>query len=254
MKEYLYKQLSIAPDSKLTNLTRAIYFVILLSIITIVLESEPSISSGNESKFLTLNYIFGFIFLIEYICRLYAVGLNPQYSGFLGRIKYIFSFYAIIDLISFAPFLLLPIFGIPTTSESFLLRLFRILRLFSLLKTSRHATGLILIGRVIMDKRYELIFAILMTFVIIFISAICLYLAEGHISPEEFGSIPRALWWSSVTLTTIGYGDIVPSTVLGKILTIIITVASIGIVAIPTGILAAGFSEAVSELKNRKDN
>ena len=250
MKEYLYKQLSIAPDSKLTNLTRAIYFVILLSIITIVLESEPSISSGNESKFLTLNYIFGFIFLIEYICRLYAVGLNPQYSGFLGRIKYIFSFYAIIDLISFAPFLLFPTDG----GESFLLRLFRILRLFSLLKTSRHATGLILIGRVIMDKRYELIFAITMTFVIIFISAICLYLAEGHISPDKFGSIPKALWWSSVTLTTIGYGDIVPSTVLGKILTIIITVASIGIVAIPTGILAAGFSEALSELKNRKDN
>ena len=253
MKEYLYKQLSIAPDSKLTYLTRAIYFVILLSIITIVLESEPSISSGNESKFLTLNYIFGFIFLTEYICRLYAVGLNPQYSGFLGRIKYFFSFYAIIDLISFAPFFLLPFFGMEG-SESFLLRLFRILRLFSLLKTSRHATGLILIGRVIMDKRYELIFAITMTFVIIFISAICLYLAEGHISPEEFGSIPRALWWSSVTLTTIGYGDIVPSTVLGKILTIIITVASIGIIAIPTGILAAGFSEALSELKNRKDN
>ena len=254
MKEYLYKQLSIAPDSKLTNLTRAIYFVILLSIISIVLESESSISSDNEDIFRILNYIFGFIFLTEYICRLYAVGLNPQYSGFLGRIKYIFSFYAIIDLISFAPFLLLPIFGIPTTSESFLLRLFRILRLFSLLKTSRNATGLILIGRVIMDKRYELIFAILMTFVIIFISAICLYLAEGHINPEAFGSIPRALWWSSVTLTTIGYGDIVPSTVLGKILTIIITVASIGIIAIPTGILAAGFSEAVSELKNRKDN
>ena len=117
MKEYLYKQLSIAPDSKLTYLTRAIYFVILLSIITIVLESEPSISYGNESKFLILNYIFGFTFLIEYICRLYAVGLNPQYSGFLGRIKYIFSFYAIIDLISFAPFLLLPIFGIPTTAH-----------------------------------------------------------------------------------------------------------------------------------------
>ena len=81
-----------------------------------------------------------------------------------------------------------------------------------------------------------------------------MYLAEGQITPDKFGSIPKALWWSSVTLTTIGYGDIVPSTVLGKILTIIITVASIGIIAIPTGILAAGFSEAVSELKNRKDN
>ena len=249
MKKYLYNQLSIDPNSKLTNLTRAIYFAILLSITSIVLESEPSISSGNESKFLTLNYIFGFIFLIEYICRLYAVGLNPQYSGFLGRIKYFFSFYALIDLISFAPFLLFP-----TANESFLLRLFRMLRLFALLKTSRNASGLILIGKVIMAKKYELIFSILITFMVVFISAICLYLAEGEIYPEAFGSIPRALWWSSVTLTTIGYGDIVPITVLGKILTIIITIASIGIVAIPTGILAAGFSEALSELKSRKDN
>ena len=248
MKEYLYKQLSIAPDSKLTNLSRVIYIFILLSIITIVLESEPSISFGNESTFLTINYIFGFIFLIEYICRLYAVGLNPEYSGFAGRIKYIFSFYAIIDLISFAPFLLFP-----TASESFLLRVFRVLRLFSLLKTSKHATGLILIGNVIRDKLYELMFAIMLTFGIIFISAVCLYLAEGEIQPEAFGSIPRSLWWATVTLTTIGYGDIVPITAIGKILTILITVASIGIVAIPTGILAAGFSEALSELKKGKD-
>lgn len=249
MKKYLYKQLSLAPNSKLTNLTRVIYTFILFSIISIVLESEPSISLGNESKFLTLNYIFGFIFLIEYLCRLYAVGLNPKYSGFLGRLKYIFSFYAIIDLISFVPFLFFP-----AANESFLLRLFRILRLFSLLKASRHASGLILIGKVIMDKKYELIFAILMTFIVIFISAIFLYLAEGDIYPEAFGSIPRALWWSSVTLTTIGYGDIVPISVVGKILTILISVSSIGIVAIPTGILAAGFSEALSELKNKKNN
>jgi len=80
-----------------------------------------------------------------------------------------------------------------------------------------------------------------------------LYLAEGEIQPEAFGSIPRSLWWATVTLTTIGYGDMVPVTAIGKILTILITVASIGIVAIPTGILAAGFSEALSELKKGKD-
>ena len=249
MKAYLYKHLSLAPNSKLTNLTRVIYFAILLSIISIVLESEPNIFYGNESKFLIINYSFGFIFLIEYICRLYAVGLNPQYSGLLGRIKYIFSFYAVIDLISFVPFLFFP-----AANESFLLRLFRMLRLFSLLKTSRHASGLILIGKVIMNKKYELIFGILLTFVVIFISATCLYLAEGDIYPEAFGSIPRALWWSSVTLTTIGYGDVVPISVFGKILTILITIASVGIVAIPTGILAAGFSEALSELKNKRED
>ena len=105
-----------------------------------------------------------------------------------------------------------------------------------------------------MKKKYELMFGILLTFVTIFISAVCLYLVEGDIYPEAFGSIPRALWWSSVTLTTIGYGDVVPISVFGKILTILITIASVGIVAIPTGILAAGFSEALSELKNKRED
>ena len=249
MKEYLYKNLSIDPDGKLTALSKTIYLIIFLSIFNIVLESEPSIYYGNESKFLTLNYIFAFIFLIEYLFRLYAVGLNPLYSGLKGRLRYIFSFYAVIDLISFVPFLLFPF-----ASESFLLRLLRALRLFSLLKTSRNARGLILIGSVIRGKAHELIFAFVMTFIIIFISAIFLYLIEGDIYPEAFGSIPRALWWSSVTLTTIGYGDVIPMTVLGKILTILITIASIGIIAIPTGILAAGFSEALSKSKNKKNN
>tara|TARA_B100000768_G_C11253693_1_gene365341 strand:+ start:962 stop:1714 length:753 start_codon:yes stop_codon:yes gene_type:complete len=244
MKKYLYKELSMAPDSQVTNLTRLIYFLILFSVISVVLETEPLIADGKEHIFLKLNYAFGSIFLIEYLARLYAVGIDSRFSGISGRIKYIFSFYALIDLIAFLPFLIFP-----SINESFLLRFLRIFRLFSLLKTSKHAKGLILIGQVVKDKMYELLFSIAITFGVIFISAALLYLAEGSIQPEQFGSIPRALWWASSTLTTISYGDVIPITVIGKILTMIITVASIGIVAIPTGILAAGFSEALSKQK-----
>ena len=232
----------MAPDSQVTNLTRLIYFLILFSVVSVVLETEPLIADGKEHIFLKLNYAFGSIFLIEYLARLYAVGIDSRFSGISGRIKYIFSFYALIDLIAFLPFLIFP-----SINESFLLRFLRIFRLFSLLKTSKHAKGLILIGQVVKDKMYELLFSIAITFGVIFISAALLYLAEGSIQPEQFGSIPRALWWASSTLTTISYGDVIPITIIGKILTMIITVASIGIVAIPTGILAAGFSEALAK-------
>ena len=115
--------------------------------------------------FLKLNYAFGSIFLIEYLARLYAVGIDSRFSGISGRIKYIFSFYALIDLIAFLPFLIFP-----SINESFLLRFLRIFRLFSLLKTSKHAKGLILIGQVVKDKMYELLFSIAITFGVIFIA------------------------------------------------------------------------------------
>ena len=244
MQKLLYTALAIDKNSSFTLLTKIIYLIIFISVISIVLESEPSIYIGNENIFKNLNYFFGFIFLIEYILRLYAVGADEQYQGFAGRIKYVTSFYAVIDLLAFLPFLIFP-----QASEAFLLRILRLFRLFSLLKTNRNASGLILIGNVIKDKLDELIYAMSITFLVIFVSAICLYVAEGSIQPEAFGSIPRALWWASSTLTTISYGDVIPITVVGKVLTMIITIASIGIVAIPTGILAAGFSEAMSKEK-----
>ena len=247
MQDYLFKALSIDKDSKFTPLSRIIYVLIFLSVLSIVLESEPSIYIGNESFFMKINYCFGIIFLIEYIARLYAVGIKDEFAGLSGRIKYAFSFYALIDLLSFLPFLLFP-----AVSETFLLRIFRAFRLFSLLKTSKNATGLVLIGKVVKDKLDELIYAMSITFGVIFISAILLYLVEGSIQPDGFGSIPRALWWASSTLTTISYGDVLPITPIGKILTMIITIASIGIVAIPTGILAAGFSEAMNQNKESK--
>lgn len=247
MQEYLYKQLALSSDSTFTRLSKIIYAIIFLSIVSIVLESEITIYAGNESLFIKVNYFFGIIFLIEYCMRLYAIGASKEYAGISGRIKYIFSFYALIDLLAFLPFLLFP-----QASETFLLRIFRALRLFSMLRTTKAASGFVLIGNVVKDKLDELMYAMSITFGVIFVSAICLYLAEGHIQPDAFGSIPRALWWASSTLTTISYGDVIPVTVLGKILTMIITIASIGIVAIPTGILAAGFSEAMAKEKENK--
>ena len=237
-KKKLFEQLSLGEDSKFTGLTKAIYTIIFISVFWVVLETEKSIVTGNEKLFLTVNYIFGIFFMVEYLIRLYVIGLIPKYAGFKGRIRYVFSFYAVIDLLAF-----LPLFFFPNASESFLLRLLRVTRIISLLKTSKNIKALNTIIEVIKDKKGELIYSILITLGLVFVSAIFLYLVEADAQPETFGSIPRALWWATITLTTVGYGDVYPITVMGKFLTIILTLAAIGIVAIPAGILASGFSK-----------
>ena len=133
-------------------------------------------------------------------------GYTKKYKGFLGKIRFIFSFHSLIDLISFVPSLIFP--GL---NETFLFRIFRIFRML--------------------------------------IASIVLYLAEGKAQPEAFGSIIRSFWWSTITLTTIGYGDVYPITILGKIATTIIAIAGIGIVALPAGIIAGSFSEIVNKKK-----
>lgn len=102
--------------------------------------------------------------------------------------------------------------------------------------------------KTIVEKKKEIIFSLLITVFIIFVSSIILYIVEGPSNPEHFGSIPRAFWWATITLTTIGYGDVYPVTVLGKIATVIISICGIGIVAIPTGIIAGSFT---SNLNNK---
>ena len=102
----------------------------------------------------------------------------------------------------------------------------------------------------VIDKRKnEILFSLAITVIIILFTSIVIYLAEGSAQPEAFGSIPRAFWWSTITLTTIGYGDVYPITIIGKICTVIISISGIGIVAIPTGIIAAGFSELLNKKK-----
>jgi len=248
MKEFLFRQLSLDKNPSLSILTKIIYIVIFVSIFFVVIETEPSISNNYKHFFFNVNMFFGSFFVFEYLLRLYAVGLDKRYSGFKGRIFYIFTPFSLIDLLA-----IIPAFIFPGSSESFLLRLFRVLRIFSILRTSKNTEGLRLIIKVFMNKKYELLYSLLITLSLIFISAVLLYLAEGGIQKEAFGSIPRSLWWAVTTLTTVGYGDIYPITAIGRILTIFITITGIGVVAIPTGILAGGFSEILSQSKDKSN-
>ena len=239
----IYEQLSMADGAELTAVSKTIFLIILFSIVWTVVESEPTLSDGHEPLFLMVNYIFAAFFLAEYVVRLFAAG--EAYPGFAGRIRYMCSLPALVDLLAFAPFLFWP--------EVNALFVFRILRVLRFIAVDPDAKEMRLIVAAIKNRRNELQSAIVATLLVIFLSAACLYMAEAKTQPEQFGSIPRALWWAFVTLTTIGYGDAIPMTVAGKIMTMIIAIASICFVALPTGIVAAGFSEALHQTKEKGD-
>ena len=144
---------------------------------------------------------------------------------------------------------LLPLLGL----EAALLRMIRIVRLVRLARLGRYSLALQMIGAAVTDRRYELGVSVIIASGLMLLSSTALYLAEGAHQPENFGSIPRAMWWSVATLTTVGYGDIVPVTVTGRIFAAVTALTGIGIIAIPTGILAGAFSDALRRARGRGD-
>ena len=224
----------------LTTFQRVVLSVIILSIISVILESEITIAKKYFYIFNFVNLFFAVFFLLEFIYRFIREILVEKKITFF---KFITSPYNIIDFLSFAPYFLLS-----NMNETFLLRVFRIFRMFKMVRAFQNNTAIGSVVKTIVEKKKEIIFSLLITVFIIFVSSIILYIVEGPSNPEHFGSIPRAFWWATITLTTIGYGDVYPVTVLGKIATVIISICGIGIVAIPTGIIAGSFT---SNLNNK---
>jgi voltage-gated potassium channel len=238
-----------SPGSKagLSTLNRIILGCILASVSVAVLETESIISDGRETLFDGAELAFTTIFLTEYLLRLWVCVEDPTYgNGLTGRLRYAVSPPAIFDLIALSPFLI-PAIG----TEAFLLRLLRLLRILRLAKMGRYSKALSAIILAVHSKRFELITSLAIACLFLVVSSAMLYLAEGDAQPDAFGSIPRAMWWSVATLTTVGYGDVYPHTILGKIFAGITAVTGIGLIAMPTGILASAFSEVMSQRRPR---
>jgi voltage-gated potassium channel len=156
----------------------------------------------------------------------------------MSRLAYITNPWVIVDLLSFVPTLIL---FIPTNTVA--LRILRLLKFIRFAKLGRYSKSVRNIYRAISNKRSELIIAFFVSFIFLLFSATLLHLIEGDVQPEQFGSIPRSLWWSVVTLTTVGYGDVYPITLAGRIVAGCIAYIAIGTIALPAGILASGFTE-----------
>ena len=191
------------------------------------------------------------IFTIEYIIRVWTSDLMfSELSPIKSRLKYIFSFMAIVDLLAILPFYV-P-FLIPVDLR--VLRMLRIVRLLRVFKVNRYTHALSAIGRVFKRKKSQLLSSVFVVIILMIIAAVLMYNVENAAQPEVFSNAFTSLWWAVATFTTVGYGDIYPITVLGKILSGVIALLGIGLVAVPTGIISSGFMEQIEEEKNNQNN
>ncbi len=185
-------------------------------------------------------------FTVEYVLRVWTADyLYPGMSVARARWKYVLSFTGIIDLLSFLPFYL-PIF-FPAGIVAF--RMFRVIRIFRLFRVNRYYDAFNVISDVLRRKRGQIVSSVLIILILMTASSLCMYGLEHEAQPEVFKNAFSGFWWSVSTLLTVGYGDIYPVTVAGRIFGIIITFLGVGMVAIPTGILSAGFVEQYATIR-----
>ena len=171
---------------------------------------------------------------------------TSAHKGLVGRVRYVLSPYALTDLAAFLPELLWVL--LPHGGDDSMLMFLRVLRLVRLLKIARFVPAFDILGAAMRRAGSQLLTALAVALALVFVAAVLLYFVEGvGQGREQFASIPRAIWWAVATLTTVGYGDIYPVTVGGKIAASIIAIAGIGVVALPTGIFASAFSDELRE-------
>jgi len=218
--------------------------LILLNILVIILDSVEGLDARYGSFFRVFEAISLVAFTIEYVLRLWACTVDVAHRRrFVGRIRYAFTPLALVDLLAIAPFYLPMILP-------FDLRYLRALRLFRLarvLKLGRYSEALRLMSRVLRSRKEELAVTVSAVLTVLVISSSLMYYVEHAAQPKAFPNIPAAMWWGVVTLTTVGYGDIYPVTVLGKIAGAIIALSGIGLFALPAGILAGGFAQELQQ-------
>ena len=230
MKAYL-KNLVELNDNKISkSFAYFIQFLIILSVITFSIETLPDLKAQTR---VVLNAIEAFcvaVFTFEYIARIYVADSKP---------KFIFSFFGLVDFLAILPFYLS--FGIDLRS----LRLLRMFRLFRLFKLVRYNKAMRHFANAMKMAKEQIILFMIITIMLIYFTAVGIYYFENEAQPEHFSSIFSSLWWSIVTLTTVGYGDVYPITVGGRIFTFFMLLIGLGVVAIPTGIISSSLTKAV---------
>ena len=224
--------------------------LIIVNVLAIVLESIPSLYEAYEITFFRLEIVSCIIFILEYVLRVWASVEDPetvgddsgtQISNGKRRINFMLKPLAIIDFLAFVPIFLQLLFpGVD-------LRFLRALRLLRVFKLTRYFQSFEMILEVLHDEWRSLAGTVFIMLVILVIAACGLYYIERDIQPDKFGSIPEAMWWAMAALTTVGYGDAYPITPIGKIIGSIVTLLGIGMVALPSGILASSFSERMRQ-------
>ncbi|MCG9127257.1 ion transporter [Candidatus Poribacteria bacterium] len=220
-----------------------IQLLILGSAIAFVLETEPELEEYNV-LFLIADWSFLLLFTLEYILRIYTA---PDKKAF------IFSFFGLVDLIAILPSLVL-IPGLGHLPGFHVLRILRFLRVFRIFKATRFILAVDRMIEALGEVRRELLALVILSSMMVYLSACGIYFFEKEAQPENFGTIPKSMWWAIVSLTTIGYGDVYPVTPGGKVFTAFVALVGVGLIAIPSGLLASVLTEARVEGRLEDEN
>ena len=230
MREYI-KGIVELNDNRLSRLFGfSIQILIILSVVTFSIETIPDLKPQTRSILKSFELFCVIIFSIEYLLRIYVSD---------KKLKFIFSFFGIIDLLAILPFYIS--FGVDLRS----VRTLRFVRLFRLFKLVRYNRAIKHFARAISIAKEEILLFFFITLILIYLSGVGIYYFEHEAQPEQFSSIFDSLWWAIITLTTVGYGDVYPITIGGRLFTFFILMIGLGVVAIPTGILSSALTRSI---------
>ena len=228
------------------------YFImtlILVNVVTMILETVKVIYEPYHTYFHAFELFVIAVFTCEYIMRILTADLAfPCGNRLKSILKYMFSFYGLIDLLAILPFYM------PFTKLDLrIVRTLRLLRFLRLFKITRYNNSMELIKSVMSEKRSELGVTCFVIIIVMIIASFLMFYAENAAQPDHFPNVLACIWWSIVTLTTVGYGDVFPVTGIGRFIGGVIAFLGIGLVALPTGIISAGFLEKLNE-KHKEEN
>lgn len=224
--------------------------LILLSVSAVMLETVDWIARDHARVLSVVEAVCVVVFTAEIVLRLWSCTVDPRFAHpVMGRLRYLVQPLTLIDLLAISPFYL-PLLA----PDLRVARIMRLVRLLRLLKVGRYSDTVRTLGRVLVSKREDLMVAASAVVVILVLSSCLMYHVEHEAQPEAFSSIPAAMWWGIATLTTVGYGDVYPVTTLGRLLGALIAVSGVGLVALPAGILASGFTDEMRRLREERED
>jgi len=220
--------------------------MLLLNLAVTILYTFDRMELQYGGLLLAIEAITVAFFAVDYMLRVWtAPAVFPNLTEFRAIRKYVFSMTGIVDLLSFLPYYL-PIFF---STGAAVFRIVRVVRIFRLFQINAYYSSLNVITEVLNSRRQQLVSSVFIILVLMVASSLCMYSLENAAQPEVFSNAFSGIWWAVSTLLTVGYGDIYPITIPGKIVSIFITFLGVGMVAIPTGIISAGFVDQFSRIK-----
>ena len=222
-------------------LDRALVGLIVVNLVAVALESVPALARDYHVIFASIEYVALAVFTIEYGLRIWVArehGPHRHLTPFRARLKYMLSPEGLVDFVAVLPFWFAPL--LPDD-----LRMLQVLRIFRFFKIARYSPAMRSLLDVLYRERRALFGCIVITVGAALVSAALMHLAEGHVQPDKLGTIPDALWWAIVTVGTIGYGDVVPVTTVGKLIATGTIFLGLIMMALPVGIIAKAFADQV---------